>query len=188
VFIPTTVISIDRDNHIALVDISESALDNMPGYDAGALPDMSRDDWDAQILQFWASELGVSIDRRVPNLIISETSTVRPKYFLASAVREFTARSGNGEKLGDIEDLLFNLEQADAAYIVLATGGLADIGADLHPIPVSAVHIVTGRDVLLDIDRATLERAPGFASLNQLDMEYDNWQKRVNDYWVMLTR
>jgi sporulation protein YlmC with PRC-barrel domain len=188
VFIPTTVISIDRDNHIALVDISESALGNMPGYDAGALPDMSRDDWDAQILQFWASELGVSIDRRVPNLIISETSTVRPKYFLASAVREFTARSGNGEKLGDIEDLLFNLEQADAAYIVLATGGLADIGADLHPIPVSAVHIVTGRDVLLDIDRATLERAPGFASLNQLDMEYDNWQKRVNDYWVMLTR
>jgi sporulation protein YlmC with PRC-barrel domain len=188
VFIPTTVITIDQYNQIALVDISPSALTNMPGYDAGALPDMSSDNWDAQILAFWASELGVSLDQRFPNLIISEISATRPRYFLASAVREFTARSGNGEKLGDIEDLLFNLEQADAAYIVVATGGLLDVGTELHPIPVSAVHIVTGKDVLLDIDRASLEQAPKISSLNQLERENSDWMKKVEDYWVMHSR
>jgi uncharacterized protein YrrD len=185
-FIPTTAITIDRFHRLALVDISKSRLTALSSYEPGALPDLNISDWDSEMRAFWLSELGLKADEMSPNLIISETPAMtagRKQNFLASAVREYTVRGSEGETLGDIEDLLFNMEEADAAYIVIAVGGFLDIGEKLFPIPVQAVSIMTGKDVVLNINRKMLDQAPGFSSNQWLIMESSGQREKVSDYW-----
>jgi len=108
--------------------------------------------------------------------------------FLASAVREYPVRGSKGETLGDIEDLMLNMEEADAACIVIGVGGFLDIGEKLFPIPVEAVSIMTGKDVVLNIDRKMLEQAPGFTNNEWLIMENSEQRKKVSDYWKNILR
>jgi len=190
-FIPTTAITIDRFYSLALVDISKSRLSALSSYEPGALPDLNITDWDSEMRTFWLSELDLKANEMSPNLIISETpamTAARTQNFLASAVREYTVRGSEGETLGDLEDLLFNMEEADAAYIVIAVGGFLDIGEKLFPIPVKAVSIMTGKDVVLNINRKMLDQAPGFSSNQWLIMESSGQREKVSDYWKNILR
>lgn len=163
----------------------------MSSYEPGALPDLNISDWDSEMRAFWLSELGLKADEMSPNLIISETpamTAARKQNFLASAVREYTVRDSKGETLGDIEDLMLNMEEADAAYIVISVGGFLDIGEKLFPIPVQAVSIMTGKDVVLNINRKMLDQAPGFSSNQWQIMESPAQREKVSDYWKNILR
>ncbi len=190
-FIPTTVITIDRIHGLALVDIPKNRLAAMSTYEPGALPDLNISDWDIDIRAFWQSELDPKVNAVAPNLIISETPEMtakRTQNFLASALREYTVRGSEGDTLGEIEDLMLNMEEADAAYIVIAVGGFLDIGEKLFPIPVKAVSIMTGKDVVLNIHRKMLDHAPAFSSNEWLSMESPEQLKKVSDYWKSILR
>jgi sporulation protein YlmC with PRC-barrel domain len=185
-FIPTTSVTIDRFHKLALVDIPKSRLAAVASYEPGALPDLNLPDWDIRIRNFWLSETGLKANQTAPYLIISETPAMtakRTQNFLASALVEYPVRGADGEALGDIEDLMFNMEEADAAYIVIGVGGLLDMGAKLIPIPVNAVSIMTGKDVVLNINPKMLSRAPGFSGDQWLTMESPEQRKTVSDYW-----
>ena len=190
-FIPTTAITIDRFNKLALVDIPQKRLAALASFEPGALPDLNISNWDMEIRAFWLSELGLKANEMSPNLIISETPAMtakRTQNFLASAIREYTVRGSKGETLGGIEDLMLNMEEADAAYIVIGVGGFLDIGEKLFPIPVNAVNIMTGKDVVLNIDRKMLEQAPGFTNNEWLTMENPEQREKVSDYWKNILR
>jgi sporulation protein YlmC with PRC-barrel domain len=185
-FIPTTAITIDRFHKLALVDIPKSRLAALASYEPGALPDLNIPDWDIKIRYFWQSEAGLKADQRAPYLTISETpamSAKRTQNFLASALKEYVVRGSGGETLGDIEDLMFNMEEADAAYIVVGVGGFLDIGEKLFPIPVKTVSIMVGKDVVLNINRKMLSQAPGFSDNEWLTMESPEQRETVSDYW-----
>jgi sporulation protein YlmC with PRC-barrel domain len=190
-FIPTTALTIDRFHRLALVDIPQKRLTALASFEPGALPDLNISNWDMEIRAFWLSELGLKANEMSPNLIISETPAMtakRTQNFLASAIREYTVRGSKGETLGGIEDLMLNMEEADAAYIVIGVGGFLDIGEKLFPIPVEAVSIMTGKDVVLNIDRKMLEQAPGFTNNEWLIMENSEQRKKVSDYWKNILR
>lgn len=185
-FIPTTAITIDRFHKLALVDIPKSRLAAVASYEPNALPDLNLPDWDIEIRNFWLSETGLKANQTAPYLIISETPAMtakRTQNFLASALMEYPVRGAGGETLGDIEDLMFNMEEADAAYLVIGVGGFLDIGEKLFPIPVKSVNIATGKDVVLNISRKMLNQAPGFAASDWLTMESPAQRKMVSDYW-----
>jgi sporulation protein YlmC with PRC-barrel domain len=185
-FIPTTAITIDRFYKLALVDIPKSKLAALASYEPGALPDLNISDWDVEIRRFWLSEMGLKANKTAPNLIISETPAMtakRTQNFLASALMEYTVRGSDGQILGDIKDLMLNMEEADAAYIVIGVGGFLDIGEKLFQIPVTAVSIMTGKDVVLNINRKMLDQAPGFSGNEWMTMESPEQLKRVSDYW-----
>lgn len=190
-FIPTTAITIDRFYQLALVDIPKSRLAAVASYEPNALPDLNIPDWDIKIRNFWLSETGLKANQTAPYLIISETPAMtakRTQNFLASALREYPVRGAGGETLGDIKDLMFNMEEADAAYLVIGVGGFLDIGEKLFPIPVKAVNITTGKDVVLNISRKMLNQAPGFAGSDWLTMESPVQRKMVSDYWRNILR
>jgi sporulation protein YlmC with PRC-barrel domain len=171
---------------MALVDIPKSRLAALASYEPSVLPDLNIPDWDIKIRNFWLSEEGIRTNQTAPYLIISETPAMtveRTQNFLASALREYGVRGSDGETLGDIEDLMFNMEEADAAYIVIGAGGFLDIGEKLYPIPVNAVSIMTGKDVVLNINREMLGHAPGFSGDEWLSMESPEQRKAVSDYW-----
>jgi sporulation protein YlmC with PRC-barrel domain len=67
-----------------------------------------------------------------------------------------------GEQLGNIKDLMIDLDDAQIAYAVLAFGGFLGLGDKLFAIPLEALIFGEDHTVILDVDREVLKNAPGF--------------------------
>ncbi len=83
--------------------------------------------------------------------------------FRASDVIGMSVQNPQGEDLGEIHDLVVDINNGRVHYAVLSFGGFLGLGEKLFAYPVSLFRM--GRDwseVVLDIEREKLENAPGF--------------------------
>lgn len=83
-----------------------------------------------------------------------------------------------GEDLGDIKDLMIDVENGRVAYAVLKFGGLLGLGSKLFAVPLSAMKL--DRDnhrFIFDQDKETLKNAPGF--------DKDDWPNFADRTWGM---
>jgi sporulation protein YlmC with PRC-barrel domain len=68
-----------------------------------------------------------------------------------------------GEKLGEIKDIMINIEVGKIDYFVLEYGGLLGIGEKYFAIPPLLLEVDEQKKIfVLDQSREVLERAPGF--------------------------
>ena len=89
-----------------------------------------------------------------------------------------------GENLGEIKDLIVDVRNGTTHYAVLSFGGILGIGDKLFAYPVRMLRWGPGKDeLILDVDRARLEKAPGFASDNWPDWSVDSYRRAVDDYF-----
>jgi sporulation protein YlmC with PRC-barrel domain len=73
-----------------------------------------------------------------------------------------------GQDLGDVEDVLVNINSGEVEYAVLSFGGFLGMGDKLFAFPLEAFDRSQDRDhLVLAIDQNRLENAPGF--------DRDNW-------------
>jgi len=81
------------------------------------------------------------------------------------------------ESIGDIKDLMIDLNNAEVVYAVLSFGGFLGIGNKLFAIPLQALQF-SGKDdkIRLDVSKEKLENAPSF--------DKDNWPKTGDDEFV----
>jgi sporulation protein YlmC with PRC-barrel domain len=80
-------------------------------------------------------------------------------------------RNTAGDDLGKIEEIMIDLPTGKVAYVVLSFGGFLGIGDKLFAVPWRALRIDEGEhQFVLDIDKRTLENAPGFDKNNWPDM------------------
>lgn len=77
-----------------------------------------------------------------------------------------------GEKIGNIKDLVIYPEEAKVAYAVLSFGGIMGIGDKLFAIPIEALRMSDENKIRVDIDKNRLEDAPSF--------DKDNWPRTAN--------
>lgn len=104
--------------------------------------------------------------------------------WLASAVIGDRVHNAAGENLGKIEDVVVDPSTGSVLYAVLSFGGIMGMGNKLFAVPWSSLRMSPGRDyLLLDIDRETLERAPGFDPDHWPDMADPVWQRGITDYY-----
>lgn len=83
-----------------------------------------------------------------------------------------------GEDLGKVEEIMIDIHSGKVAYVVLSFGGFLGLGEKLFAIPWEAMTIDTHRKVfVLAVDRATLEKAPGF--------DKDNWPQTGDNDWLV---
>lgn len=79
---------------------------------------------------------------------------------------KITGRSvtnAKGEDLGDVKDVVVDVESGNVAYAVISFGGFLGIGDKYFAVPWDALKIEGYDDkVLMDVDKKTLENAPGF--------------------------
>jgi sporulation protein YlmC with PRC-barrel domain len=88
------------------------------------------------------------------------------------------------EDLGDIKEIMLDVNSGRIAYAVLAFGGVFGIGEKLFAVPWSALKLDTAnKRFLLDQDKKRLESAPGFDKDNWPDMADPTWQNTVNSYY-----
>ena len=82
----------------------------------------------------------------------------------------------NDEAIGTVEEIMIDINTGHVAYGVVSFGGILGIGDKLFAVPWSTLRVDTERQVVvIDADKALLERAPGF--------DKGNWPETPNGQW-----
>jgi sporulation protein YlmC with PRC-barrel domain len=91
-----------------------------------------------------------------------------PRILSADSLSKDGVKNSKGEDLGDIREIMIDLEHGRVAYAVLSFGGFMGLGDKLFAVPWSSMKLDT-RDhkFVLDVPKERLERANGF--------DKDNW-------------
>ena len=92
--------------------------------------------------------------------------------------------SGNGEKLGEIKEIMLDTRTGAVAYAVLSFGGLLGLGDKLFAVPWSALTLnISRKCFMLNVDRERLKMAPGFDKDRWPDMADKTWASEVHNYY-----
>jgi hypothetical protein len=79
---------------------------------------------------------------------------------------------------------MIDLPSGRVAYVVLSFGGFLGIGDKLFAVPWSALRVDEGEhEFILDVDRKTLENAPGFDKDNWPDMADATFGTSVHQHY-----
>jgi len=102
----------------------------------------------------------------------------------ASEIIGYDVENAQGEDLGEIEDLVVDLNSSQVRYAVLSFGGFLDIGDKLFAIPLNAINFDQAEQAFIfDVTEEELEQAPGFASDSWPDTANPDWDIDFRDYW-----
>jgi sporulation protein YlmC with PRC-barrel domain len=89
-----------------------------------------------------------------------------------------------GENLGDIKDLMIDLESGRVAYAVVQFGGLLGFGGKLFAVPLKALRQdAENKCFVLHTDKKTLEQATGFDKDHWPDFADRRWQEAVHKHF-----
>ena len=89
----------------------------------------------------------------------------------ATSLTKDAVRNRNGDDLGSLKEVMIDIPAGRVAYAVLSFGGFLGIGNKLFAIPWEMLAVDEDRQcLLLDIDKKTLENAPGFDKDHWPDM------------------
>jgi sporulation protein YlmC with PRC-barrel domain len=94
----------------------------------------------------------------------------------ASHIIGMEVRNRNDEKLGEIKDVVLDLQNGKVGYLVMATGGgILGIGEKMLAIPASSFMASENRTkvLILDATKGDIVDAPGIASTNWPDPRHD---------------
>lgn len=91
----------------------------------------------------------------------------------ASTITGDPVKNANGDDLGNIEEIVIDLDSGRVAYAVLAAGGFLGLGEKFFAIPWDMVTVdLDNKEVILDVEKELLEKAPGF--------DKDNWPQSTD--------
>lgn len=94
---------------------------------------------------------------------------MKPRALSSSTITGTNVENLKGDSIGEIYDLMIDLETGEVLYAVLSHGGFLGMGNDYFAVPMQALQF-SDRDedlIKIDIDKEVLENAPGF--------DKDNW-------------
>lgn len=81
----------------------------------------------------------------------------------ASRLKGMNVKNTANENIGEIQDLMIDLDTGEISYAVLSFGGFMGIGDKYFAVPIEAMDIShSSNEVTMDISKEQLENAPGF--------------------------
>ncbi len=93
-------------------------------------------------------------------------------------------RNAQGEDLGDIKDVIVDVNNGRVHYVVLSFGGFLGMGNKLFAYPVRAFRLAADKDELvLNVAKERLKDAPGFEADRYPDFEAAEYRGRVDRYF-----
>ena len=102
----------------------------------------------------------------------------------ASTLAGDKVRNPAGEDLGKVDELMIDIPSGKVAYAVVSFGGILRMGNKLFAVPWNVLTIDEDEKCfVLDIDKQTLESAPGFDKDNWPDMADTTWGANVYKHY-----
>ena len=106
-----------------------------------------------------------------------QPSKNQPAVLSSGSLNGNDVKNTTGESLGDIKDMMIDIDQGRVAYAVLSFGGVLGLGDKLFAIPWEALRLDTDdKCFILDVPKDKLEKAPGFNK--------DNWPNMADRKWA----
>jgi len=178
----------------ARADINQSKSYSRDDVRDGATPTASQADANKEDLREGYGKLretereGVSGNNTGANNSTSDTTSSRDRrrrrVLSAGTLAGDRVRNSAGEDLGKVEEIMIDLASGRVAYVVLSFGGFLGIGDKLFAVPWSALRIDEGEhQFVLDVDRHTLENAPGFDKDNWPDMADPSFGSSIHKHY-----
>jgi sporulation protein YlmC with PRC-barrel domain len=108
---------------------------------------------------------------------------------------DFTVWSQDGEQIGDVNDMVLDLDNSRVAYVVVGTGGFLDLGEREILVPWESLQLQTGSGdttggqqnaFILQTELDTFRNAPDFdltANLPDTGQAAGDWDLDVRNYW-----
>jgi sporulation protein YlmC with PRC-barrel domain len=88
------------------------------------------------------------------------------------------------QDLGDIKDIMLDMQTGQVAYAVLSFGGFLGMGDKLFAVPWQALHLDTvNKRFVLDIDKDRMQNAPGFDKDAWPDMADARWAQHIHSFY-----
>lgn len=95
----------------------------------------------------------------------------------ASTLKGTSVKNLTDENIGEIQDLMINLQTGNVEYAVLSFGGFMGIGDKHFAVPVQALNFVAeDNKIRVDINKETLQNAPGF--------DKENWPSEASPEFI----
>jgi sporulation protein YlmC with PRC-barrel domain len=92
--------------------------------------------------------------------------------------------NGDDDDLGDIKEIMLDMQTGQVAYAVLAFGGFLGMGEKLFAVPWQALHLdTTNHRFVLDVEKERLKQAPGFDKDAWPDMSDVGWATQVHTFY-----
>jgi hypothetical protein len=92
--------------------------------------------------------------------------------------------NGAEENLGDIKEIMLDMNTGQVAYAVLAFGGFLGMGEKLFAVPWQALHLDTANHrFVLNVEKERLKTAPGFNKDAWPDMSDVTWANQVHTFY-----
>ena len=93
-------------------------------------------------------------------------------------------RNRENEDLGKIEDIMLDVGSSRIAYAVLSFGGFLGMGDKHFAIPWDALELDTANEgFILNVDKQTLEDAPGFDKNDRPDFADRTWGASIHEHY-----
>lgn len=88
------------------------------------------------------------------------------------------------EDLGDIKEIMLDMQTGQVAYAVLAFGGFLGMGEKLFAVPWQALHLDTiNKRFVLNVEKDRLKTAPGFDKDAWPDMGDLSWASGIHSFY-----
>lgn len=104
----------------------------------------------------------------------------------ASKIIGTDVKNPKGENLGGIKDLVLDPESGQVVYAVVSYGGVLGMGSKLFAIPWSVLRWTRDKDYyVLDMDKETLKKAPGFDKKHWPDSsnKWEQQREQINQFY-----
>jgi len=102
----------------------------------------------------------------------------------ASTITGDAVRNREGDKLGHLEEIVIDLDGGRVAYAVVASGGFLGLGDKYFAVPWDLLTVDTeNEEMILDVAKDVLEKAPGFDKDNWPAMDDRTWMADVFRYY-----
>ncbi len=102
----------------------------------------------------------------------------------ASTLAGDSVKNSAKENLGKVDEIMIDIPSGRIAYAVLSFGGILGMGSKLFAIPWSVLKVDEDEKCfVLDLDKRTLEGAPGFDKSHWPDMADTTWASEVYRYY-----
>jgi sporulation protein YlmC with PRC-barrel domain len=107
---------------------------------------------------------------------------------------DFTVWSQDGEQIGEVDDMVLDLDNTRVAYVVVGTGGFLDLGERHILVPWDMLELQTGTGettggqqnvFVLTGDLEVFRNAPDFdlGNLPEAGQSADDWDVDIRTYW-----
>jgi len=160
-----------NNRHHIVMNADKETLKNAQGFDKDHWPDFADATWVADTNKFYPAAAGAAA---AP----APKATAR-----ASNLVGMNVKNSQGQSLGEVKDVVFDINKGEINYLAVSFGGFLGVGEKLFAVPFKSFDSAKDGNsyhLLLNVDKATLEKAPSFNKDSWPNFADPNWARDID--------